>query len=128
MTAEFSRRALVASLAAVLVVVAAALWLPRWWENRLYRQVEKVAGVGARKLPGSVTEARRRVDPGRTAREVQDAIGPASFAVRTEGTSTHDSWTYYYEDGTMTMNLTDGIVKRISLSYGPPTIPTSRRP
>jgi len=127
-TAASSRRALAASLAIVLLFAAAALWLPRWWENRFYRQVEAVVGAGARRLPGSVTDARRKIDPGKTGRQVRDAIGLASFAVHTEGSSAHDIWTYYYADGSMTINLTDGIVKRISLSYGTPKIPTSSRP
>ena len=128
MTAASSRRALAVSLAIVLLFAAAALWLPRWWENRFYRQVEAVVGAGARRLPGSVTDARRKIDPGKTGRQVRDAIGLASFAVHTEGSSAHDIWTYYYADGSMTINLTDGIVKRISLSYGTPKIPTSSRP
>ena len=90
--------------------------------------MEAITGVGSPVLPGSVTEARRKVDPGRTGAEVARALGRASFSVRTEGTSSHDIWTYYYSDGTMTVNLTDGIVQRISLAYGPPKIPTSRRP
>jgi hypothetical protein len=28
----------------------------------------------------------------------------------------------------MTVNLTDGVVQRIAVAYGPPKIPTSRRP
>ena len=128
MTAASSRRALVMSLAIVLLFAAAALWLPRWWENRFYRQMEAAVGVGAPRLPGSVTDARRKIDPGKTARQIQSAIGLASFAVRTEGSSTHDIWTYYYADGSMTINLTDGIVQRISLSYGAPKIPASSRP
>ena len=128
MTVASSRRALAASLAIVLLFAAAALWLPRWWENRFYRQMEAVVGSGARRLPGSVTDARRKIDPGKTGRQVRDAIGLASFAVRTQGSSTHDIWTYYYADGSMTINLTDGIVQRISLSYGTPNIPGSRRP
>jgi hypothetical protein len=117
-------------LAVLLVVVLAgvALWAPRWWENRLYRQVEALTGVGSPVLPGAVTQARGRIDPGRSEKQVVEAIGRPSFSVGTEGSSTHDIWTYYYADGTMTVNLTDGIVKRISLSYGPPNIPKSHRP
>lgn len=106
----------------------AAFWLPRWWENRLYRQAEAIAGVGSQILTGSTTEARKKIDPGRTARQVADALGRASFSMHTEGSSTHDIWVYYYADGTMTVNLTDGIVQRISVDYGPPAIPTSHRP
>ena len=35
-------------------------------------------------------------------------------------------WTYY-ADGTMTVNLADGVVVRIGVNYGLPQIPTSRR-
>jgi hypothetical protein len=122
------RPALFVALALVLLLVGAALWVPRWWNNRLYRQTEALAGVGAAVAPGSVTQARAKIDPGKTAKQVTDALGRASFAVGTEGSSTHDIWTYYYSDGTMTVNLTDGIVQRISVAYGPPKIPTSRRP
>jgi len=118
------------ALAALLAALAvwAAIWLPRLWENRLYRQAEAIAGVGSPLLPGSLTEARKKIDPGRTARQVAEALGRASFSMHTEGSSTHDIWRYYYADGTMTVNLTDGVVQRISLAYGPPAIPTSHRP
>ena len=121
-------RTLVLLLFAVLVLVAAALWIPRWWNNRLYRQTEVLTGVGSALQPGSVTPARGKIDPGKTAKQVTDALGRPSFAVGTQGSSTHDIWTYYYADGTMTVNLTDGIVQRISIAYGPPKIPTTRRP
>jgi hypothetical protein len=129
MTEERSPRpALFVSLVGVLVLVAAALWLPRWYNNRLYRQTEALTGVGSKILPGALTPARAKIDPGKTAKQVVELIGRPSFSVGTEGSSTHDIWTYYYADGTMTVNLTDGIVQRISLVYGPPKIPTSRRP
>jgi hypothetical protein len=121
------RKVLVAMIV-VAILAAAAFWLPRWWENRLYRQAEAMTGVGSRVLAGGVTSARGRIEPGKTAAQVVAAIGRPSFSVRTEGTSTHDIWTYYYADGTMTVNLTDDVVKRISLAYGPPSIPTSHRP
>ncbi|HSS44821.1 MAG TPA: hypothetical protein VLO07_05705 [Thermoanaerobaculia bacterium] len=129
MTREGGPR-LALALAGVLAALAfsAAIWLPRWWENRLYRQAESIAGVGSPVLAGSTTEARKKIDPGRTAQQVVDALGRASFSMHTAGSSTHDIWTYYYADGTMTVNLTDGIVQRISVAYGPPVIPTSRRP
>ncbi len=122
-----ARRVLVA-MATIAILAAAAFWLPRWWENRLYRQAEAMTGVGSPVLAGGITSARGKVDPGKTAAQVVAAIGRPSFSVRTEGTSTHDIWTYYYADGTMTLNLTDDVVKRISLAYGPPRIPTSHRP
>ncbi len=122
------RRPLFLWLLLVPLAAAAALWFPRWWENRLYRQAEALTGVGSPVLPGPVTDARKKIDPGRTVQQVLEALGRASFSMHTEGASTHDIWTYYYADGTMTVNLTDGIVQRISLSYGPPVIPTSRRP
>ncbi len=121
------RRGLVAGLALSAVLIAAALWFPRWWENRLYRQAEKIGGVGAALLPGSLTEARRKVDVGMAADRVEAAIGKASLAVHTDGASTHDLWTYYYADGTMRINLTDGVVVRAGVDYRPPKIPTSAR-
>lgn len=129
MTREKGPR-LALAVAGVLVSLAvwAAIWLPRWWENHLYRQAEAIAGVGSPVLAGSATEARKKIDPGRTAQQVVEALGRASFSMRTEGSSTHDIWTYYYADGTMTVNLTDSIVQRISLNYGPPVIPSSHRP
>jgi len=125
---ERSRTALVLALASVAVLVAAALWAPRWWENRLYRQAEALAGVGSPVLPGKITQARGKIDPGRSRSQVLDAVGRPSFEVGTQGSSTHEIWTYYYADGTMTVNLTDGYVKRISLQYGAPKIPGSKRP
>ncbi|MFN2387361.1 MAG: hypothetical protein ABR576_13925 [Thermoanaerobaculia bacterium] len=115
-------------IAAALVLVAGALWLPTWWEARQYRQAESIAGVGARLQAGSLTDARRKIETGNTAEAVEAAIGKASVAVGTEGTSRHDKWTYYYADGTMTLHLTDGAVVRIATEYGAPLIPTSRRP
>jgi hypothetical protein len=112
----------------ILVLAAAALWVPRWWENRQFRQAEALTGVGSRVLPGGVTGARGKINPGDAGRHVVDAIGRPSFSFGTEGSSTHEIWTYYYADGTMTVNLTDGIVARITISYGPPKIPTSARP
>ncbi len=122
------RRGVLALLATGLLAALAALWLPRWWEMRLYRQAEALTGVGARILPGKLTEARRKIDPGRTEKDVLAAIGRPSLTAETAGSSTHAIWTYYYADGTMTVNLTDGAVVRIAVSYGPPQIPASRRP
>jgi hypothetical protein len=122
------RPALFLALGGVLLLVAAALWAPRWWNNRLYRETEAMTGVGSVVQSGGVTQARGKIDPGKTAKQVVGLVGRPSFSVGTEGSSTHDIWTYYYSDGTMTVNLTDGIVQRISVAYGPPKIPTSRRP
>ena len=122
------RPALFAALFGVLLLVAAAVWLPRWWDNRLYRQTEALTGVGSVVQRGGITQARGKIDPGKTAKQVVDALGRPSFSVGTEGSSTHGIWTYYYPDGTMTINLTDGIVQRVSIAYGPPNIPKTRRP
>ncbi len=111
----------------VIAVAGAALWLPRWLENRLFRQAEAMTGVGSRVLSGGLTRERGKIDPGDSSRQVVEAIGRPSFSVGTEGSSTHEIWTYYYPDGTMTINLTDGIVARVAISYGPPKIPTSAR-
>jgi hypothetical protein len=121
------RTSLFIALALILVLVAAALWLPRSWENRLSRQAEALTGVGSRVMPGDVTGSRGKINPGDPGRRVIEAIGRPSFSIATEGSSTHEIWTYYFADGTMTVNLTDGFVARISISYGPPKIPTSTR-
>lgn len=126
--AERPTRKLVLLASVVLVVSAAALWLPRLWENRLYRQTESLTGVGSPVLDGSITDARRKIDPGRLETQVVEALGRPSFSSGSEGSSSHAIWTYYYADGTLTVNLTDGVVVRISTSYGAPKIPTSRRP
>ena len=122
------RAAAVVGLVLVVALVGLAVWAPRWWENRLYRQTEAMTGVGAPVLAGGVTASRGKIDPGKTGAQVVEALGKPSIAVGTEGASKHEIWTYYYADGTMMINLSDGIVRRISLEYGPPKIPTSRRP
>jgi len=119
-----TRRRLLAAIVVVPIVLAAALWLPRWWEGRELRQAREIAGVGSPLQEGSMTDARKKIDPGQTAEQVQAALGKASFAVGTEGReSKHEIWTYYYKDGTMTVNLTDGTVARVSTIYGTPRIP-----
>lgn len=125
--AERSRGRLYVVLAAALVLVAAALWLPTWWEAREYRQAEAMTGVGSEILAGTLAEARRNVESGKTSDAVTAAIGRPSVSVRTEGSSSHEKWTYYYADGTMTINITDGAVVRVSTDFRPPVIPTSRR-
>ena len=123
------RRTLLAAIAIVPIVVAAALWLPAWWENREYRAAEKIAGVGAPVASGSLAEARKQLDPGSTAEDVVARLGKPSISVATEGRdSRREIWTYYYSDGTLRVNLTDGRVQRVSTSFGPPKIPTSARP
>lgn len=127
MSSERARPALFFVIGAALAVAVAAFWLPRWWENREYRDAEAIAGVGSAVLPGNVADARKRVDPGLPAAKATTALGKPSFAVRTEGASTHEIWKYYFTDGTLTVNLTDGYVARISTDFGPPKIPQSRR-
>jgi hypothetical protein len=121
------RAGLIVGLFLVVGLIGLAVWAPRWWEQRLYRKTEALTGVGAQVLPGDVTTARRKIDPGTPAKQALAALGKPSISVGTQGTSTHEIWTYYYADGTMTVNLSDGIVRRVSLEYGPPRIPTSRR-
>jgi hypothetical protein len=125
---ERSRRGLYLLLAAGLLAALAALWFPRWWEMRLYRQAEALTGVGAPILPGTLTDARGKIDPGRSSKEMLEALGKPSLSSAVAGTSSREIWTYYYADGTLTVNLTDGYAARISVSYEPPKIPTSRRP
>ena len=123
------RRGLLAAAALVPILVAAVLWLPRWWENREYRGAEAIAGVGAPVAPGTLAEARAKIDPGAAANEVVARIGKPSFSVGTEGRDVRrEIWTYYFADGTLLVNLTDGRVQRISTTFGPPKIPTSARP
>ena len=128
MPAERARPALYAVIGMSIVVAVAAFWLPRWWENREDRKAEALTGVGSALLPGKAADARRAVDPGLSGAKVTGALGKPSFAVRTEGASSHEIWKYYYADGTLTVNLTDGYVARISTDFGPPKIPKSRRP
>ncbi len=119
-----TRRGLLAAIVLVPLLLAAGLWLPRWWEGRELRQAREIAGVGSKLQAGSMTDARGKVDPGMTAEKVEAAIGKASFAVGTEGKdSKHEIWTYYFSDGTLTINLTDGTVARVSAVYGTPRIP-----
>ncbi|MEO8431460.1 MAG: hypothetical protein ABI592_08125 [Acidobacteriota bacterium] len=110
-----------------MLLVAATL-APRWWEGHLYRQTEALTGVGAAVHPGGLTEARRKIDPGRRSEQVTAALGRPSMEMGADGITRPQVWTYYYADGTMIMNLTGGIVQRISITYAPPVIPTSRRP
>jgi hypothetical protein len=116
---EGGRRGLIAAIGLVGLLLAATLWLPRWWQNRNDQQSETLAGIG-KVLPGNVTDARRKLDPGTTEKAVLEAIGKPSIAVETRGASRHSIWTYYYADGTMTLNMTDGYVARADLEYGPP--------
>ena len=127
--ARRTRKGLVAAIVLVPILLVAALWLPSWWEHREFRQLQALAGVGSQIAPGRITEARKKVDPGVTADKIVSAIGKPSFSVGTDGKSTrHEIWTYYFEDGTMTVNLTDGVAARISMVFGPPRIPRSTRP
>ncbi len=119
-----TRRRLLAAVFLVPAFLVAALWLPQWWEGRELRQAREIAGVGSQLAPGSMTDSRKKVDPGLAADKVVAAIGKPSFAVGTSGRdSKHEIWTYYFQDGTMTVNLTDGTVVRVSTVYGTPRIP-----
>jgi hypothetical protein len=123
------RRALLAAVALVPLLVAAVLWLPRWWENREYREAEAIAGVGAPLSSGRVADARGKIDPGAASDAVLARLGKPAMSVGTEGRDARrEIWTYYFADGTLTVNLTDGRVQRVSTSFGSPKIPTSARP
>jgi hypothetical protein len=128
MQTEGRRRGVLIAIAFVPIVLAAALWLPRWWEEREYRQMEGIAGVEARVSPGKLADARGKVDNGMKAEAVMAAIGKPALAVATEGVSKREIWTYYFADGTLLINLTDGLVQRVSADFRPPKIPTSARP
>jgi hypothetical protein len=124
-----SRRGLWIALALVPIALAAAFWLPAWWEAREFWQVQSIAGVDAGIVPGDLTGARKKIDPGRTAAEITAAIGKPSMAVGTDGRDMrHEIWTYYFADGKMIVNLTDGVAVRISTVYGAPKLPKSTRP
>ncbi|MCA1581882.1 MAG: hypothetical protein LC796_10925 [Acidobacteria bacterium] len=99
---------------------------PNWWERKLYRDNQALAGVGATLHPGGLTSARRKIDPGNRSDLILRRLGAPSMASAAQGLSRHEVWTYYYSDGTMVCNLTDGIAQRITLSYGAPSIPTAR--
>ena len=119
-----SRRGLVAAVILIPVVLAAAFWLPRWWETRELHAAREIAGVGSKLAAGSMTDARKKIDPGASREQIVAAVGQPSFAVGTEGKdSRHEIWTYYFQDGTMTVNLTDGAAVRIGTIYGTPRIP-----
>ena len=123
------RRGLLIALAFAPIFLAAILWLPRWWERREYRAMEEIAGVEARVVPGRLADARGKVNPGLSSEAVTAAIGKPSVSVRTQGKdSSREIWTYYFADGTMQINLTDGLVQRVSATFAPPRIPTSVLP
>ena len=127
--ARRTRKGLIAAVVLVPILLVAALWLPVWWERRELRQAQAIAGVGSQIVPGHITEARKKIDPGVTAEKIVAQIGKPSFSVGTSGKNTrHEIWTYYFTDGKMTVNLTDGAAVRISTEYGHPRIPRSTRP
>lgn len=128
MAEQQPRPALYVAIAAAVAVALAAFWLPRWWENREYRGAEAIAGVGAPILAGAVADARRQIDPGMAASKITAALGKPSFSVGTQGSSSHEIWTYYFPDGVLTINLTDGYAARISTDFGAPRVRTSKRP
>src|SRR5262249_62075175 len=88
------------------------------------REAREIAGVGSQLRDGTLTDARKKVDPGLTGDKVVATLGKPSFSVATEGRdSRHEIWTYYYNDGTLTINLTDGAVARASALYEPRASP-----
>ena len=122
------RKGLIVAIAFVPILLAAFLWLPRWWEARQYREIESIAGVEARVSEGKLADARDRVKDGMKSDAVVAAIGKPALSMGSEGVSRHEIWTYYYADGTLLLNLTDGLVQRASADFHPPRIPTSSRP
>ena len=128
MEERLPRRSLIVAVVCV-PIVAAALWLPRWWEHREYREAEKIAGIAAPMAAGTVAEARKQLETGTAATDVASRLGKPSMSVATEGRdSRREIWTYYFPDGTMLINITDGRVQRVSTTFGAPKIPTSARP
>ena len=119
-----TRSRLLAAVVLVPLLLVAALWLPQWWEGRELSEARKIAGVGSQLTAGSMTDARKKIDPGLAADKIVAAIGKPGFAVGADGRdTTHEIWTYYFTDGTMTINLTDGVAVRIGTIYGTPRIP-----
>jgi hypothetical protein len=114
---EGRRRILAIFILAALVGVAALL-LPRWWQSRSDRQLDPSGGAGI-VLSGNVTDARRKIDPGKSEKAVLDALGKPSAAVETKGAERHTVWTYTYSDGNLTLNMTDGYLVRVDTEYGP---------
>jgi hypothetical protein len=91
--------------------------------------MESMAGVEARVLPGSLAEARQKAETGARTEQLVAVLGKPSLSVRTEGKdSSHEIWTYYFSDGTLVLNITDGVIQRVSADFRPPAIPTSARP
>ena len=128
MTGEpvLTRKALIVAIVLVPVLLAAALWGPTWWEKRQLREAQMIAGVGSQMVGGTLTDARKKIDPGTTAEKIVADLGKPSFKVATQGKdSKREIWTYYFADGTMIINLTDGAAVRISTTYGRPKIPRS---
>jgi len=121
------RKGLIVAIAFVPILLAAFLWLPRWWEAREYRQIESIAGVEAHLSQGKLADARDKVKNGMKSDAVVAAIGKPALSVATDGVSRHEIWTYYFADGTMVINLTDGSAVRIGTTYGRPRIPRSSR-
>ena len=126
---ERRSRTLTVLLAFVPILLAAVLWLPKWWEKRLYRESEAIAGVEAPIVSGAIADARKKTENGMRAEALVAAIGKPSMLVGTDGKDARrEIWTYYFADGTMVVNLTDGLVQRVSADFHPPKIPTSARP
>jgi hypothetical protein len=117
-----------ALFAAAIVLLVAVGFGPRWVENRLYRQVEAIAGVEAPVRPGTLVDARKKIDPGRRSDEITAALGQPSLQSSSDGDLRREIWTYYYADGTMIVNLTGGIAERIAIRFGAPVIKKSVRP
>ena len=123
-----SRRGLLVAIAFVPILLAGFLWLPRWWEEREFRQMEGIAGVEAKLSPGKLGDARDKIHDGMKVEAVTAAIGKPALSVGTDGISRHEIWKYYFADGTLILNVTDGLVQRVSADFHPPVIPTSTRP
>ena len=112
------RGKVVAAFILAALAGAAALVLPRVWEARASGPAAISGNPGA-VLPGDVTSARKKIDPGKSEKAVLDAIGKPSAAVETKGAERHSIWTYSYADGNLTLNLTDGYLVRVDTEYGP---------
>jgi hypothetical protein len=112
------RRRIVAAFVLAAIAGVAALVLPRLLESREGGKPGSSSGAGV-VLPGNVTEARRKIDPGKSEKAVLELIGKPSAAVETKGLERHTVWTYTYADGNLKLNLTDGYLVRVDTEYGP---------
>jgi hypothetical protein len=105
-----------------VLVVAGAIWGPKIWESREYRQVRAINEENRvwRILPGRVVERRSRIDPGISAPELKKRLGAPSLLRQSGKESASPAlWTYVYADGSLDISVRDGYVQQIATTVGP---------